>query len=140
MECQEPCVCDKGTVITVKKLFFNTPARRKFLKSDSVELSNIVREFERMALVNNHIRMGLDTGTRTVDLRAGSFKQRIIGLWKSGLDNQLLPINVETSLVKIEGFVSRPEFARRRNPLQFLIANGKKHASSIFSQGYCRLL
>lgn len=125
VECQEPCVCDKGTVITVKKLFFNTPARRKFLKSDSVELSNIVREFERMALVNNHIRMGLDTGTRTVDLRAGSFKQRIIGLWKSGLDNQLLPINVETSLVKIEGFVSRPEFARRRNPLQFLIANGR---------------
>lgn len=125
VECQEPCVCEKGTVITVKKLFFNVPARRKFLKSDSVELSNIVREFERMALVNNGIRLGLDTGARTIDLRAASFKQRIVDLWKSNLDSQLLPINVETSLIKIEGFVSRPEFARRRNPLQYLIANGR---------------
>lgn len=125
VESQEPCVCDKGTVITVKKLFFNVPARRKFLKSDNVELTNIIREFERMALVNNHIRLGLDTGNRVLDLRAGSFKQRIIDLWKSSLDNQLLPINVDTSLVKIEGYVSRPEFARRRNPLQFLIANGR---------------
>lgn len=125
VESQEPCVCEKGTVITVKKLFFNVPARRKFLKSDSVELANIVREFERMALVNNHIRLGLDTGTRTIDLRAGSFRQRIIELWKASLDNQLLPVNVETSLVKIEGFISRPEYARRRNPLQFLIANGR---------------
>lgn len=125
VESQEPCVCDKGTVITVKKLFFNVPARRKFLKSDSVELTSIIREFERMALVNNNIRLGLDTGNRIIDLRAGSFKQRIIDLWKSSLDTQLLPINVETSLVKIEGFISRPEFARRRNPLQFLIANGR---------------
>ena len=125
VESQEPCVCEKGTVITVKKLFFNVPARRKFLKSDSVELANIVREFERMALVNNQIRLGLDTGTRTIDLRAGSFRQRIIELWKASLDNQLLPVNVETSLVKIEGFISRPEYARRRNPLQFLIANGR---------------
>lgn len=125
VESQEPCVCDKGTVITVKKLFFNVPARRKFLKSDNVELTNIVREFERMALVNNHIRLGLDTGNRTIDLRAGSLKQRIVDLWKTSLDNQLLPVNVETTLVKIEGFISRPEFARRRNPLQFLIANGR---------------
>lgn len=125
VESQEPCVCDKGTVITVRKLFFNVPARRKFLKSDNVELTNIIREFERMALVNNHIRLGLDTGSRTIDLRAGSFRQRIIDLWKSSLDSQLLPVDVETSLVKIEGFVSRPEYARRRNPLQFLIANGR---------------
>lgn len=125
VECQEPCVCEKGTVITVKKLFFNVPARRKFLKSDNVELSNITREFERMALVNNHIRLALDTGSRQIDLRAGSFHKRIVDLWKSGLDSQLLPVEVDTSLVKIEGFVSRPEFARRRNPLQFLIANGR---------------
>lgn len=125
VESQEPCVCDKGTVITVKKLFFNVPARRKFLKSDSVELTNIIREFERLALVNNNIKLGLDTGSRLVDLHAGSFRQRIIELWKSSLDNQLLPIQVDTSLVKIDGFISRPEFARRRNPLQFLIANGR---------------
>lgn len=125
VELQEPCVCDKGTVITVKKLFFNVPARRKFLKSDSWELSNIVREFERMALVNNRVRMRLDTGSRVIDLRSGNLHQRIVELWKQNLDQQLIPIEVETSMVKIEGYVSRPEFARRRNPLQFLIANGR---------------
>lgn len=125
VELQEPCVCEKGTVITIKKLFFNVPARRKFLKSDNVELSNIIREFERMALVNNNVRFHFDSGNKQFDLRGGSFKQRIIDLWKSGLDSQLLPISVNTSLVKIEGFISRPEFARRRNALQFLIANGR---------------
>ncbi len=125
VELQEPCVCDTGTVITIKKLFFNVPARRKFLKSDNVELSNIIKEFERMALVNNNVRFHFDSGSKIIDLRPGSFKQRIIDLWKTGLDSQLLPISVETSMVKIEGFVSRPEYARRRNALQFLITNGR---------------
>lgn len=125
IDTQEPCVCDVGTVITVKKLFYNVPARRKFLKSDAVELSNIVREFERLALVNNNISLSLDTGSKRIDLRKGTFKQRIIELWKSGLDAQLIPIKVETGIVKIEGFVSRPEYARKRNALQFLIANGR---------------
>lgn len=125
VELQEPCVCEKGTVITVKKLFFNVPARRKFLKSDNVELTNIIREFERMALVNNKVRLSLDTGSKVIDLRAGSFRQRIVDMWKSNLDSQLLPIDVKTSLVNIEGFISRPEYARRRNPLQYLIANGR---------------
>lgn len=123
---QEPCICDKGTIISVKKLFFNVPARRKFLKSDNVELSNIMREFERMALVNNSVRMSIDTGSKRIDLRAGTLKQRIEDIWKNTLNgDQLLPVEVETSLVKIEGFVSRPEFARRRNPLQYLIVNGR---------------
>lgn len=125
VECQEPCVCEKGTVITVRKLFFNVPARRKFLKSDNVELARIMREFERLALVNNHIRLSIDTGSKNIDLRKAGLKQRIVDIWKSNLDSQLLPVEVDTSLVKIEGFVSRPEFARRRNPLQFLIANGR---------------
>lgn len=123
---QEPCVCDKGTVISVRKIFFNVPARRKFLKSDNVELSNIMREFERLALVNNNIRMHIDTGVRTLDLRAGSLRIRIEDIWKNNLkSDHLIPVDVDTSLVKIEGFVSRPEFARRRNPLQYLIVNGR---------------
>ncbi len=122
---QEPCMCENGTVLTIKKLFFNVPARRKFLKSDNVELTNIIREFERMALVNNHVRFHLDTGSKVLDLRPGSMKQRIIELWQSSLDSQLIPISVETSIVKIEGFISRPEYARRRNALQFLIGNGR---------------
>ncbi|MDE5843741.1 MAG: DNA mismatch repair endonuclease MutL, partial [Muribaculaceae bacterium] len=125
VESQTPCVCDKGTSISVRNLFFNVPARRKFLKSDNVELSNVMREFERLALVNNHIRMSIDTGTRQLDLRAASLHQRINDLWKNNLKMDLLPVEVDTQLVKIHGFVSRPEFARRRNALQFLIVNGR---------------
>lgn len=125
VEQQEPVVCDQGTVIMVKNLFFNVPARRKFLKSDSVELSNIMREFERLALVNNNIRMSIDTGNKVIDLRPATFKQRIADIWKNSLDLHLIPIEVDTSLVKISGFISRPEYARRRNPLQFLIVNGR---------------
>lgn len=125
VETQEPCVCERGVNIMVKNIFFNVPARRKFLKSDNVETSNVMREFERLALVNNNIRMSIDTGTRVIDLRAGTFKQRIGDIWKNNLDLHLLPIDVDTSLVKINGFISRPEYARRRNPLQYLIVNGR---------------
>ena len=125
VETQEPCACDRGVNIMVKNIFFNVPARRKFLKSDNVEISNIMREFERLALVNNNIRMSIDLGTRKMDLRGGSFKQRIVDIWKNNLDPHLLPINVDTTLIKINGYISRPENARRRNPLQYLIVNGR---------------
>ena len=125
VENQEPVACDIGTNIMVKNLFFNVPARRKFLKSDNVELSNILREFERLALVNNSVRMRIDTGSRSIDLKPASFRQRIEDLWKNSLDIHLIPIEVDTSLVKISGYISRPEYARRRNPLQYLIVNGR---------------
>lgn len=126
VESQEPCACEVGTSISVKNIFCSVPARRKFLKSDNVELSNIMREFERLALVNNNIHLSIDTGSgRSLDLRAAPFKQRISDIWKNNLNLQLLPIEVDTSLVKISGYVSRPEFARRRNPLQYLIVNGR---------------
>lgn len=125
VESQQPDMCEKGTSISVKNLFFNVPARRKFLKSDNVELSNVMREFERLALVNNRIRMSIDTGTRQLDLRAATLHQRIHDIWKNNLKMQLLPVEVDTQLVKIHGFLSRPEFARRRNALQFLIVNGR---------------
>ena len=111
--------------ILVKNIFFNVPARRKFLKSDAVEQSNIMREFERLALVNHNIRMSIDTGGKVYDLRPGTFKQRIGDIWKNNLNLQLLPLDIETSMVKITGFISRPEFARRRNALQYLFVNGR---------------
>ena len=132
---QEPVMCEKGTVFSVKRLFYNVPARRKFLKSDNVELSNIMREFERLALVNNKIRLFIDTGTRQIELRAGSLKQRIADIWKNSINMQLLPVNIDTSLVKIEGFISRPEFARRRNPLQFFFVNGRHMRHPYFHKG-----
>lgn len=125
VEMQEPSLCEPGSNIMVKNLFFNVPARRKFLKSDSVETANIMREFERLALVNNNIRLSIDRDGKTLDLRPGSFKQRIADIWKNNINLQLLPVEVDTSLVKISGFVSRPENARRRNALQYLIVNGR---------------
>lgn len=125
VESQEPCMCEKGTVISVRNLFYNFPARRKFLKSDAGELGHIMREFERMALVNNNLRISIDTGSRMIDLRPGSMLQRINDLWKNNLNMQLIPIDVDTDLVKIQGYVSRPEYARRRNALWHLMANGR---------------
>lgn len=133
-ELQEPAMCTPGTNIMVRNLFFNVPARRKFLRSDNVELGAIMREFERLALVNNNIRMSIDTGTRTIDLRPGTFKVRICDIWKNSLDPSLLPIEVDTTLVKISGFVSRPEHARRRNPLQYLIVNGRNMVHPYFKK------
>lgn len=122
---QVPDVCTPGSNFMVKNLFYNTPARRKFLRSDATETAAIMREFERLALVNFNIRISLDVGTRHIDLRPGSFKQRIGDIWKNNLNLQLIPIDVDTSVGRITGFVSRPEFARRRNALQFLIVNGR---------------
>ncbi len=135
VEMQEPVVCERGTNIMVKNLFFNIPARRKFLKSDNVEAANIMREFERLALVNNNIRMSIDRGGRPLDLRPGSFKQRIGDLWKNNLNMQLLPVEVDTAMVKISGFVSRPEHSRRRNALQYLIVNGRNMRHPYFHRG-----
>ncbi len=125
VESQEPCVCDKGTVISVRNLFYNIPVRRKFLKSDAGELGHIMREFERMALVNNQLRISIDTGSRNIELRPGSMLQRINDIWKNNLNMQLIPVDVDTDIVKIKGYISRPEFARRRNALWHLIANGR---------------
>ena len=111
---QQPIATDQGTVIAVKRLFFNVPARRKFLKSDSVELSNIMREFERLALVNHKLRLSIDTGSRIIELRPGTLRQRIEDIWKNTLkSDHLLPVDIDTPIVKIEGFISRPDFARR---------------------------
>lgn len=125
VEAQDPCVCEKGTSICVRNLFYNLPVRRKFLKSDSGELGHIMREFERMALVNDHLRISIDTGSRAIELRPGTMLQRINDIWKNNLNMQLIPVDVDTDIVKIKGYISRPEFARRRNALWHLIANGR---------------
>ena len=126
VEEQNPEACAPGSNMMVKNLFFNVPARRKFLKKDSVELSNIMHEFERLALVNPSIDFTLISNDSVVHkLMRASMKQRISDLFGKGLDKQLLPVNTATSIVKIDGFVGRPEFARRRNQLQFFFVNGR---------------
>lgn len=132
---QEPCACGVGTTITARNIFCNVPARRKFLKSDSVELANIMREFERLALVNNEIRMSIDTGNKTLDLHPGPFRRRIVDLFRNSLDSQIIPVECETSVARISGFVTRPEFARRRNALQYFIVNGRNMRHPYFHKG-----
>ncbi|MBD5251845.1 MAG: DNA mismatch repair endonuclease MutL [Bacteroides sp.] len=126
VESQEPEACVAGSNMMVKNLFFNVPARRKFLKKDTVEMSAIMREFERLALVNTGVDFTLVSNDVTVhSLMHGSFKRRICDLFGKNLDKQLIPVETDTSIVGIQGFVGLPENARRRNPLQFFMVNGR---------------
>ena len=135
VESQEPYATVPGSNFKVKNLFFNVPARRKFLKKDSVELSNIVKEFERLALVNPGIGLEITHNDSLIhQLLPGTFKQRISSLYGKTMDKQLIPINVETPIVKIEGFIGLPEHARRRGALQYLFVNGRNMRHPYFAK------
>ncbi len=126
VESQEPCTASRGSNMMVKNLFFNVPARRKFLKKDSVELSNIVHEFERLSLVNPGVDFELvHNGNVMHQLLRGSLKMRIGQLFGKTVERQLIPIDVDTVLVKISGFIGLPENARKRGALQYLFVNGR---------------
>ncbi len=125
-ESQTPEACAPGTNLAVKNLFFNFPARRKFLKRDAVELAQIVHEFERLALVNPHLEFCLVHNDVTLhQLLPATLKQRIADLFGKGMDRQLIPVATETPLVKISGFVGLPANARKRNALQYFFVNGR---------------
>ncbi|MCM1066339.1 MAG: DNA mismatch repair endonuclease MutL [Muribaculaceae bacterium] len=125
-EGQEPVGCVPGTNIMVKNLFFHMPARRKFLKKDNVELSHILREFERLALVNTNIAFSLIHNDVTLhQFRSGTLKQRIAALFGKNMESQLASVCTETSLVRIEGFVGMPRYAKKRGAQQFLFVNGR---------------
>jgi len=125
-ESQEPDVCPQGANFMIKNIFFNVPARRKFLKSNQVELSNIVKEFEKLALVNYNVEFTLThNGNVMYKLMAGTFLQRITALMGRNIESQLVPLNVDTSIVRIQGFIARPENARKRNFLQYMFVNGR---------------
>ncbi len=126
VESQEAVSAAVGSNFMVKNLFFNVPARRKFLKSNQVELANIVREFERLALINYDVELSLVHNDKVLyQLKGGNFKQRIIALFGRSFETQLIPVSLETSLISIDGFVCRPENARKRNAMQFFYANGR---------------
>ncbi len=126
VESQEPDACPRGTNLMVKNLFFNVPARRKFLKKDSVELAQILREFERLALANPGLGLSImHNDVMLQQLRPTSLLQRIVALFGKNLDKTLIELTSETSMVKIDGFIGTPEGARRRNPLQYMFVNGR---------------
>lgn len=126
VESQQPAAAVPGTNIMVKNIFFNVPARRKFLKKDSVELNNILHEFERLALVNPGLDLTIIHNDMTLhQLRHATMKQRIGDLFGKSIERQLIPVDTETSIVKINGFVGLPENARKRGALQYLFVNGR---------------
>lgn len=132
-EGQEPATCVPGTNLMVKNLFFHMPARRKFLKKDSVELGHIVHEFERLALVNTGVAFTLINNDATVHkFPAGTLKQRIGSLFGKYLESHIAPLSTETSLVKITGFVGMPRIAKKRGAQQFFFVNGRNMRHPFF--------
>ena len=106
LELQEPVAAPAGSNFKVKNLFFNIPARRKFLKSTQTELSNIVTEFERVALVNCDVEFSLShNGTELFELPASTFRQRAVALFGKKLNSQLVEVRVDSSLINFKGFV-----------------------------------
>lgn len=123
---QEPVSCPKGSNFLVQNIFFNVPARRKFLKSNSTELNNILAAFERIALVNPQISFTFHSnGTELFNLKACGIRQRIVDIFGKKINHDLLPVNVSTTVCNISGFVGKPESARKKGAHQYFFVNGR---------------
>ena len=128
---QEPVACPVGANFRVENLFFNVPARRKFLKSNATELSNILTAFERIVLVYPEIAFSLHSnGQELLNLKPGSLRQRIVDVFGKKLSLDLLPIEVDTALCRITGFVGKPESAKKKGVQNYFFVNGRymRHA------------
>lgn len=144
-ESQEPISCSVGCNFIIKNLFYNIPARRKFLKANSTELKQIINELQRIALVNPDVAFQLiHNDTEIYNLIAGNLRQRISSIFGKNMHGRLVNIESETSLGIIKGFIVKPEFARKRSSEQFFFVNGRYMRHSYFhkavTEGYNRLL
>lgn len=145
VDSQEACSCPVGSSFTVSNLFFNVPARRKFLKSNATELNNILTAFERIVLVYPAIHFTLHSnGQELMNLRSGSLRQRITDVYGRRYGQDLLPVSVETEMCKITGFTGKPEAARKKGAHEYFFVNGRfmKHAyfHKAVQQAYERLI
>ncbi|MBL7814946.1 MAG: DNA mismatch repair endonuclease MutL [Saprospiraceae bacterium] len=123
---QEPCQTPVGTNFQIKNLFFNVPARRNFLKSNTVEMRHVLDEFERVAIANPSVFMSLHhNGTEIFHLPAGNLRQRLVGVFGKETNKKLVPIQEETDVVTLTGFVGKPEFAKKTRGEQFFFVNNR---------------
>ena len=123
---QEPCSCPVGSNFKVENLFFNVPARRKFLKSNATELSNILTAYERIVLVYPDIHFTLHhNGAELMNLRAGNLRQRIVDVFGKQYGQDLLPVEVNTVMCRVSGFVGKPETARKKGGSDYFFVNGR---------------
>ena len=126
LKSQEPCQCPAGTNFQVKNLFFNVPARRNFLKSNTVELRHVMDEFERIAMANPSVFFSLHhNGQEVFHLQAGNLRQRIVGLFGKDTNKKLVPVEEHTDVVNITGFVGKPEFSKKTRGEQFFFVNNR---------------
>lgn len=121
---QEPCQATAGTSISVKNLFFNVPARRNFLKSDTVEMRHITNEFTQIALAHPDIYFSLHhNGSKVFHLPAGNLRQRIVGVLGGKTNQALIPIEEETDIIKIYGYIGKPDHAKKKRGEQYFFVN-----------------
>ena len=132
---QEPCSCPVGSNFKVDNLFYNVPARRKFLKSNATELNNIITAFQRIALVYPHIHFTFHSnGVETYNLRPAPLRQRIVDIFGKRINQDLLQVQVDTTICKISGFVGKPESARKKGVHQYFFVNGRYMKHAYFSK------
>ncbi|WP_282116179.1 DNA mismatch repair endonuclease MutL [Cellulophaga baltica] len=123
---QEPIVTPKGTSFCIKNLFFNIPARRNFLKSNQVEFRHITDEFHRVALAHPDIQFHFyNNGSEIFHLPKSNYRQRIVNVFGSKTNEKLVPVEEETQVVKISGFISKPEFSKKSRGEQFFFVNNR---------------
>lgn len=123
-EMHQPCQCPVGTTIAVKNLFFNTPARRNFLKSENVEKSHVFNEFIRVALAHPQAAFSYYQNNQlTTQATAGNLGHRIVGLFGNHYKQRLIPVEESTQIIDIQGYILKPEFAKKRKTEQFLFVN-----------------
>ncbi|NBS18283.1 MAG: DNA mismatch repair endonuclease MutL [Flavobacteriia bacterium] len=131
VEKQDVSVVPQGTSVAVKNLFYNVPARRNFLKSDQVELRHIIDEFHRVALTHPEIRFTfLQNGSELFDLPVSNHRKRIANIFGNKIEEKLIPVEEMTSVAGIEGFVVKPEFAKKSRGQQFFFVNHRFIKSS----------
>lgn len=123
---QEPAVLSKGTSFAVKNLFFNIPARRNFLKSETVEQRHIVDEFQRVAMAHPNIHFTMyHNGSEMFNLPISNFRQRIVNIFSGKTNEKLVPVKEETEILSLQGFVGKPEFAKKNRGEQFFFVNDR---------------
>lgn len=133
---QEPVSCPVGSNFSVENLFFNVPVRRKFLKSNTTELNNILSAFERIVLVYPEVSFTFhNNGVEVFNLKASNTHQRIIDVFGKKINQELLPISVDTTVCRISGFVGKPESARKKGAHQYFFVNGRYMKHGFFHKG-----
>ncbi|MFN4197848.1 MAG: DNA mismatch repair endonuclease MutL [Flavobacterium sp.] len=121
---QEPAVTPKGTSFAIKNLFFNIPARRNFLKSETVEMRHVIDEFQRVALAHPNIHFTLiHNGAEVYQLPGSNLRQRIVNLFAGKTNEKLVPVSEQTDIVTINGFILKPEYAKKTRGEQFFFVN-----------------